>query len=400
MATTTVQSPSSTSAKSVVPLKVGFFGESGSGKSTTAALLALGLSKDFHKGAPVYVFDTEPGWQFFKRIYAAEGVELVQVRQRSFDGMVTHLKEAQKAGACVYAVDSMTHTWTELMNSFANKSGRVQFEKFQYIKQLWNKWTVDFLNTPLHCLALGRLGWEYEYEPEDEDDPEGKKKLIKGDSKFKAGGGESFGYEPHLLVEMQLGRANSDSGRGGSLVHYMTVLKDRAMVMNGKECEFHDFLTGYQPDGYKTVLRAFMPHINEMQMLEGHPTLDSATSSALVPKSDSYIRDKKRRDFLIEETFGSLNKLWPGQTGENIKLRTSVGDALFGVKSKVGLEQIALDAFEIGFAALMGFEKYMAETETKPMTEADILAQVKANLALAKEELAKAPERDTSHDVF
>ena len=37
---------------------------------------------------------------------------------------------------------------------------------------------------------------------------ETKTKLMKVGTKFKAAGGDSFGYEPHLLVELSLERKN------------------------------------------------------------------------------------------------------------------------------------------------------------------------------------------------
>jgi len=65
-------------ASPLVPIKVGFFGGQGAGKTTSAAMLALALSKELHNGAPVWVTDTEPGWQFLCPMFAAEGVKLEQ----------------------------------------------------------------------------------------------------------------------------------------------------------------------------------------------------------------------------------------------------------------------------------------------------------------------------------
>src|SRR5437879_115878 len=56
-------------ANKVVPIKIGWFGPQGSGKTTSAALLSLALSKEVYGGAPVYVTDTEPGWQFLRPLF-------------------------------------------------------------------------------------------------------------------------------------------------------------------------------------------------------------------------------------------------------------------------------------------------------------------------------------------
>jgi hypothetical protein len=238
----------------VVPMKAGFFGGTGSGKTTTTALLAIGISKSFHNGAPVYVYDTEPGWQFMRRPFITEGIEVIQVRERSFQGMRKHLKEAEKRGACVFVVDSMTHIWNELMQTFSNKYGKVEFQSFNLLKKHWNEWTVEFLNSPLHCFALGRMGYDYDSQVNEQ----GKKEIVKGDSKFKAGGGESFGYEPHILIEMELDREDTHGGKGGKLVHTANVLKDRTRILNGETFEFSD-IKGYKAGDYRLVYETFLP---------------------------------------------------------------------------------------------------------------------------------------------
>src|SRR5438105_14098684 len=88
----------------IVPLKIGLFGEQGTGKTTTGALIAAALSKQYHNGAPVWVTDPELGWQFPKRrIFGVEGVEVQQRTIPTFKAMQEDLRAAQKAGACVYA---------------------------------------------------------------------------------------------------------------------------------------------------------------------------------------------------------------------------------------------------------------------------------------------------------
>ena len=101
----------------VVPIKVGVFGGQGSGKTTSAALLALALSKQFHGGAPVFVTDTEPGWQFLRPIFDQERVELIQRTEPTFQAMCRDIRDADKAGACVWVIDSLTIIWQELLSA-------------------------------------------------------------------------------------------------------------------------------------------------------------------------------------------------------------------------------------------------------------------------------------------
>src|SRR5581483_616038 len=107
----------------IVPVKIGFFGGQGAGKTTSAALAAVALSKEVYNGAPVFVTDTEPGWQFLRRrVFDVEGVELIQRTVPTYKGMMADLREAEKLGACVYAIDSLTIIWQELMQSFKAKN--------------------------------------------------------------------------------------------------------------------------------------------------------------------------------------------------------------------------------------------------------------------------------------
>src|SRR4051794_7263905 len=97
--------------KQVVPIKLGWYGPQGSGKTTSAALLALALSCEVYNRAPVYVTDTEPGWQFLRPIFAIEGVDLIQRTEPTFKAMAANIREAEKLGACVWNVDTLTIIW-------------------------------------------------------------------------------------------------------------------------------------------------------------------------------------------------------------------------------------------------------------------------------------------------
>jgi hypothetical protein len=91
----------------------------------------------------------------------------------------------------------------------------------------------------LNCLALGRLGNDFEESEETLENGETKTKLVKVGTKFKAFGGESFDHEPHLLVELSLERKNrrvngQEREGEGRLVHRADVLKDRTWALNGR----------------------------------------------------------------------------------------------------------------------------------------------------------------------
>ena len=56
-----------------VPIKCGIYGPQGSGKSTSAALMAAAIAAQFYDRAPVYVIDPEAAWQFLKAAHLRGG---------------------------------------------------------------------------------------------------------------------------------------------------------------------------------------------------------------------------------------------------------------------------------------------------------------------------------------
>jgi len=363
-------------------LKAGFQGSAGTGKSTTAGLLLLGLSVTRHSKAPVLVFDTEPGWQFLKPLYDAEGVELIIENGRHFKGMHDAICAAVKRGCCGFAVDSITHTWSELLERFADSTGRVPFHKFNQIKPLWNDWTIDFLNAPLHAVANGRLGFEYFYEEQED----GKKELVKGDTKMKAGGGESFGYEPHLTCEMNHQRKKLKGGKLGGLEYVCFVLKDRVRALNGKEFVFSD-LSQYKPGDYKFVLKSFLPHIEALESIAG-VNLPKSNSASIVPNGDSQFYQKQKvKQGLLEEWYATMDLLFSTRTDEGKHSRMIVTEAITAVRSKTKFESFDAAQLQWCVMVLMHFERRIKAEPVK--SDGDLQAMVE----MAKEDVTNGGEK-------
>src|SRR5688572_11638418 len=100
--------------------KVGAFGHQGSGKTTTLALLAIGISKTYHDGAPIAMMDTEAGADFLKPLFDAEGIKLYVHKSGAFADMTKVLREAEGMGCCAFIMDSVTHTWRELVEAYCS----------------------------------------------------------------------------------------------------------------------------------------------------------------------------------------------------------------------------------------------------------------------------------------
>jgi hypothetical protein len=120
----------------------------------------------------------------------------------------------------------------------------------------------------MNCLAFGRLGNDFEEREKTLKNDETKPKLVKVGTKFEAGGGESFGYEPHLLLELTLERKNrkvngQEREGEGRMVHRADVLKDRTWALNGQTFRWTD-KPKYEAGGYRQVWESIRPHFEEV----------------------------------------------------------------------------------------------------------------------------------------
>lgn len=393
-----VGSPTLVKAASVIPVKAGFFGGQGSGKTTSAAMAALALSVEYHNRAPVFVTDTEPGWQFLKPLFALEGVELVQRTVPTFKALVADLKDADKAGACVFAVDSLTIIWQELMQSFkAKNGGRIPINAWGDIKAMWGSYTTAFLNSKMHCFALGRLGNVME-DVIDEDKP-GATKLVKTGTQFKAGGGESFGYEPHLLLELSLERkakmkAGSRMEGEGRMVHRVDVLKDRTWALNGKVIRWSD-KPSYQKGGYRTVWESLKPHFDRVQQTMAIVTLGAGDSTSMISDGggSEFYEKRQRRDACSAEITELLDHLLGGSSADAKHVRREVTRAVFGVLSKETAADMSLEKVERGLKILQAFEKRtQRESGILGSSEANILANLDIDIKEFEQGVAEENE--------
>jgi hypothetical protein len=352
--------------------KVGIFGRQGAGKTTTATLIAIGLSKVFHKGAPVAFFDTETGSDFVIEIFDIEGVELVVVKSRAFKDMRAALKEAEQMGCCAFLVDSYTHPWIDLTGSFKAKSKRkrLEFHHMDELKTLWRGWTDQMLNSPLHCILSGRLGFEWG----EENQEDGETKLIKLGSKLK--GESEAGYEPSLLIEME-GVQDSDArhkktkAKRGSIVHHAIVLKDRWRSLNGRTFMFRD-INQYKAGDYQPVFNAFSPHWNKLVIGAAQVALDSDRNSEDLfdaPGGQSvYAARQQRKEIACDEIQAMLVSVWPGQDAASKQAKQKAIKELFDVYSWKAVEEKPLEEID---RALVVMQRFLAQTLAAPPANHD-----------------------------
>lgn len=340
----------------VIPTKLAIFGEQGTGKTTTACLYAAAMSKEFHGGAPVWGTDPELGMQFPKRtIFAPEKIEFVQRTVPTFKAMLQDIRDAERAGACVWIVE-LQKIWIELLRTVRAKAGNNWGNQ---LNAMWTDYVAQFLNSKMHCIALGRVGDV----TDDLIDDKGEITKVKTGEKMKAGGSNNFGYEPHLVLRMKLeqkprriaGQVREAEGR---MNHVAYVLKDRTWALNGMEFRWSDKV-GYKVGGYAQVLQSLRPHFIAVQETMGVQLDTYANSEEMIDADGNgqFYRDRERKDRLSAEIKAYMDLFFAGRGKDDVQVRLAVNDQIFGVKSKEAAEALPIEKLERGLRILQAYEK-------------------------------------------
>jgi DNA polymerase III delta prime subunit len=339
-----------------IPTKLAIFGEQGTGKTTTACLYAAALSKEFYGGAPVWGTDPELGMQFPKRtIFQPERIEFVQRTVPTFQAMMTDLRDAERAGACVWMVE-LQKIWIELLKTVRKKSPNNWGNE---LNAMWTDYVAHFLNSKMHCIALGRVG-----DVTDDMIEDGKIVKVKTGEKMKAGGSNNFGYEPHLVLRMKLEikprkRGGQITDEDGRMNHVAYVLKDRTWALNGKEFRWSD-KAGYKPGGYAQVWQSLRGHFTAVQETMGQVTLDTTANSEAMISEDGnseYFQQRQRREATTAEIKACMELMFGGRAKEEVQLRIAISDLLFEVKSSEAANSLPYEKLERGLRILHAFEK-------------------------------------------
>lgn len=273
--------------------KVGLYGTAGSGKTRTAAEIAIGIVQYSKNPKPVGMFDTEPAASFIIPLFERAGIEfLVYDESRAFSDLMAFTQEAQQT-CSVVIVDSITHVWRDLqesylarMNDFRKRDNKrplmsLEFQHWGPIKGQWAEFTDLFLSSKMHMIVCGRAGNVYEYQ--EKNDGSGKKELITTGTKMATE--KELGYEPSLLIEMEIQRED------GAIVNTAVVQKDRADRINGKEFRFPTF-------------ESFKPHFEALHIGGEHfNSLNQRDSREMFTEGgeDNFGAEMRRKDVALDE---------------------------------------------------------------------------------------------------
>lgn len=331
--------------------KIGIMGFQGTGKTYTSALIAIGIC-NLTKNNKIAFFDSETGSDFMISMMREHGIEMYQVKSRAFKDLTQTIQEGEKDGFGVLIIDSITHVWKELCQSYDEKlkrHGRLQFQDWNLIKPTWQRDYVDlFLNSKIHIIVCGRAGYEYDYDFNED----GTKDLIKTGTRMKAE--SEFGFEPSLVIEMERVSENreevetikKDKQRkqtfrpkvGSQWIHRAHVLKDRSDTLDGKSFDdptFDDFL----------------PHFQTLNIGGQHLGVDiSRTSKELFDAEGkpTWAKEKEMAKIALEEIEGELVKFFPGQGAKEKRAKVELVETIFQTKSWTKVEGLQLEVLRNG----------------------------------------------------
>ena len=312
-------------------LKAGFFGDTGTGKTYTAAKFLAQFIAKYVSSSQLAIFDTEPSAGYIApMVKEITGKELLAFSSRSFSDLMDFTRECiDKKYVCL--VDSVTHPWRTLCTDYleAKKSRvesaggrkettRLSLKDWGPIKDMWNKFSELYVYSPIHACIAGREGDVWEQVTDDE----GKSEAVKTGVKMKTEG--EFGYEPSLLVRMTLADTSGEIIKNG---HFALVVKDRFNILTGK-------LSANNPD-----ISFFMPYLDALNL-----------GGAIMPKSEgkkifdagsgpNWETIKAQRTATLENIKDDITLVYPGRTAEDNKVKITVLREAFGTSSWTELEE-------------------------------------------------------------
>lgn len=343
--------------------KVGLYGNAGSGKTYSAAKIAIGLHQFAKLKTPIGMFDTEPAASYIIPLFDQAGIPfLVYDQSRALRDLMAFMDEAEKSCSIVI-IDSVTHVWRDTQESYLGKINdglekrgkkpiyKLEFHHWGPIKAAWAKFTDRYLSSKLHVIVCGRAGSIYEYQTNEET---GKKELITTGTRMATE--KEMGYEPSLLIEMLAARED------GKMINRALVMKDRTATLNGQEIDFPDF---EKLKSHFAFLNLGGEHYGSMEQRDSKELFNE-------DGQDSWSAEQRQRGIWAEEISGLMQKHYPSQTADDKKARSDLMEKVFHTRSWKKIEEATQsDELRAGYREL----KALLEPPSGP-TESEIIAGI------------------------
>lgn len=344
-------------------LKMGIYGESGSGKTFTASHIARGLAlliaKNGEKLPPVMFLDTETGANWVGPIFDGAKIDFLSHSTRAFADLKQAVVEAEAAKA-ILIVDSITHFWEEIRTAYLakkrarlkNDQARLELPDWNTIKPEWGTFTTLYLNSRCHIILCGRAGNIYEFQDNEETH---KKEMITTGTRM--GAEKGLGYEPSILVEMTA-RQVTGPRKSKTIIRTATILKDRSDVLDG--LQFID-----------PTFENFLPHIQRLNLGGDHSGFDDTrTSEALFPSNGDRDTSSIRRRIAVNDIQDLLVLHIPGMAAADKKRKIELLRKHFNANWTEIEELMPLDQLKYGLLSLkMELEPKEAPADLPPIDD-------------------------------
>lgn len=341
--------------------KIGLYGKAGSGKTRTAAEIAIGLHKYAKLTKPVAVFDTEPAFSFVKPLFDEAGIDLfVYDRSRAFTDLMDYIDEAEET-CSIIIVDSITHIWKDIQASYIKRINQtrlkqkkhpitsLEFHHWGPIKAEWGNFTDRYLSSKIHFILCGRAGSEYSYQLNDRTN---KMELISTGDRMATE--KELAHEPSLLIEMVKHRQD------GKIINRALVEKDRSDCYNGHEIDQPNF-------------NSFIKHFESLNIGGEHfDSLNQHDSTELFNEEgeDNWGAEKRQRDIACEEIKGLFIRVGLDSASAAIKAqRNDILYKTFGTGSWTAIQSMNSNKIRNGYLTI---KNTLEPTSDKQMATEDI----------------------------
>lgn len=314
-------------------IKFGFEGFAGTGKTYTAATVAIGLHKKIKSTKPVVMFDTEKSSKFLQKKFEDEGIQLVVKESSTLADLVTTIKLVAEGYAEILIIDSITHVWEKFLEEYKEKNKKVTLymPDWNIIKPAWKKqFSHLFVHSRVHILMCGRAGYEYDNEINLET---GKREIFKSGVKMKVEGETAF--EPDLLILMN--RYEDLLGSEKKVYREAMILKDRSHLIDSKT-----FINPKYEDFELAINYALGSPVESSRETQ-------SSSFHLIPDDKDKYMDSKQREIIIEEIKAILDMTYPGSSVDARNSKSKLLSSAFNTTSPTAITTMTLAELTIGF---------------------------------------------------
>jgi len=318
--------------------KIAFEGFAGTGKTYTAALVAVGLHKRIGSLKPVIMFDTEKAAGFLKKLFADNNIPLLVRESHSLADLKLTMQYMREGKSDVLIIDSISHVWEDFLRAYSEKvkRTRLQFQDWGIIKPTWKtEFSEPFVRDPYHIFMCGRAGYEYVNEINEETK---QREIYKSGVKMRAEG--ELAYEPDVLVLME--RYEDVLSENKEIYNQATVLKDRSTLLQGKTFKWPTY------EHFAPVVETLLTDPVKIEVApEGN--------AALLFRTEEEKADWKReRDRWLEEIEGLLTSVAPGQSSAEKKFKVDALFDAFATTSWVAIQQMQPEQIKDGYEQIRG----------------------------------------------